>query len=81
MIRELENEATERVCIHHLLGLHRSFDHEPALDALRVLHLQHVVTQVFSGHCHETLLALQGDRRSRWNNRKVVFLCGFLGLK
>lgn len=47
----------------YLLGLQCCFDHKPALGALVVLHLQDVVAQVFTRHCHKSLLSLQTRKK------------------
>lgn len=61
------------VLLLHLLGLQCGFDHQPALCALCVLHLQHIVTQVFASHGHKAFLALQINRKKENNKNKCHF--------
>lgn len=51
--------------MHHLLGLQSGFDHQPALNALGVLHLEHIVTEVLASHGHQTLLILQKQTKDK----------------
>lgn len=50
-------------CVCYLLGLECCFDHKPALGALVVFHLQDVMAQVFTSHCHKSLLSLQTRKK------------------
>lgn len=53
----------QQQCVSYLLGLECCFDHQPALGALVVFHLQDVVVQVFTSHCHKFLLSLQTRKK------------------
>lgn len=46
-------------CARYLIGLECCFDHEPALCALSVLHLEDVMAQVFTCHFYKALFSLQ----------------------
>lgn len=62
---------------HYLFRLQCCFDHEPALSALGVFHLQHTVAQVFTSHCHQALLALQRHTGSDDEKHRAA-LCDLL---
>lgn len=50
------------------------FDHQPALYPICVLHLHHIVTQIFSSHGHYTVLTLvsgQGRKKKESNQNKI----------
>lgn len=64
MVTELDG-CEQRHCVYYLLGLECSFDHEPALGAFSVLHLQDVMAQVFTCHRHKALLSLQNGQKAK----------------